>query len=107
MNLSGLTRAACVAAALPCLAPPQTRALEIGGASPARLDVRTISQADYRGGAVYRGGVYRGPQGGVYRGGTVYRDGVYRGGGYGYRGYGYRGYGYRPGYAYRPGYWGG
>jgi hypothetical protein len=53
-----------------------------------------------RGGAVYHGGVYRGPHGGVYRGGTVYRGGVYRGGVY-------RGgaYAVRPGY--RPGYWGG
>ncbi len=83
-----------MAAALTCLASPQTQALEIvSGANPAHVDDGMISKAYVaRRGAVAHGGVYRGPRGGVYRHGTVYRGGAYRGGGYGYRGgYGYPG----------------
>src|SRR5574337_1222661 len=103
MNRS-MVKTACVAAMLASLAVPEAQAIEImGGANPAaQLADGVISKVVVarRGGAVYHGGVYRGPHGGVYRGGTVYRHG-------GVYGHGpYRGYGYRPGYR-PPAYWGG
>ncbi len=103
MNLSGLLRAAGIAAALTCLGSAQPQALEIvSGANPAHVDDGMITKAYVarRGGAAYHGDVYRGPRGGVYRGGTVYHGGAYRGGVY-------RGYGYRGGVYARPGYYGG
>jgi hypothetical protein len=73
VNWSGLVRAACIVATLCSFALPQAEALEIvGGASlVARPDDGMISKVVI----VRRGGVYRGPRGGVYRGGTVYRGG--------------------------------
>ena len=114
MNVFGLLRGACVAAALSCLGAPQTQALELfsGASATAHADDGMISKVYVaRGprGGVYRGGayhgVYRGPHGGVYRGGGVYHGGVYRGGVYGVRpGYGYYGGWARPGwYGWGPG----
>jgi hypothetical protein len=94
MNWSDLVKSACVATTLCCLVSPQAEAIEIlNGANPlAQMSGSMFTRVVVvrRGGAVYHGGVYRGPHGGVYRGGTVYRGGAY---------------GYRPGY--RPGAWGG
>jgi len=88
-----LINCACVATMLIAIAMPQAEAIEImGGTRATDLADGVISRVVVvrRGGAVYHGGVYRGPHGGVHRGGTVDRGGtVYRGG------------------PYRAGYWGG
>jgi hypothetical protein len=114
MSLSKVLGGAAVATVLCCFGSLEADAIEIvGGARPSSgLSEGMVSQVYVarRGGAVYHGGAYRGPHGGVYRGGTVYRGGAYRGGAYRGGAYGYRGgaYGYHGGaYGYRAGYVGG
>jgi hypothetical protein len=93
MNWSGFARGAIAAVTLCCFGLPQAEAIEIvAGPSPVvHMNDGMVSKVvvvrrgggayrgGYRGGAVYHGGVYRGPRGGVYRGGTVYRGGAYGG----------------------------